>query len=268
MSKRRKTGSYLNFWPAISDTFLAILIIVLMLGFVERLMFLQKVAHLEYDIDILKYDKTRCEGYRHTLENELQKCYNDKDGENIRCNNARLGWLKCKAEKEKYRNDLGKCEIEKEQYKCEKPPIIELPETIGFSFQTAKAELSEEFKNRLETKIVPKLRYIKNRYHVNVIEVIGHTDGAIAGGRSNLDQKLENAIATGDISGLRFGSNADLGLMRALAVALYLKKQLNGVNFRVYSAAQAILLDGTLANKPDRSENQNRRRIELRFTQL
>ena len=56
--------------------------------------------------------------------------------------------------------------------------------------------------------------------------------------------------------------------MRALAVALYLKKQLKGVKFRVYSAAQAILIDGTLANKPDRSTNPNRRRIELRFTQL
>ncbi len=264
MYERQKAGSYLNSWPSIADMFLAILIIVLMLGFVEKVIFLQQLDKLKKRNGGLGDELSGCYTIIDTYKGELDQCYNDKEGKKTRCNKARQGWLKCKGEKEKILKDLGKCKIETAQ----EPPIINLTETVGFSFQTAKAELSEEFKNRLENQIVPKLRAIQNKYYVNVIEVIGHTDGVIAGGRSNLDQKLEKAIATGDISGLRFGSNADLGLMRALAVASYLKKQLKGVKFRIYSAAQAILVDGSLAEEPDRSENQSRRRIELRFTHL
>ncbi|OAD22367.1 protein containing Outer membrane protein, OmpA/MotB [Candidatus Thiomargarita nelsonii] len=140
-------------------------------------------------------------------------------------------WL---AEKLIFLQKLINCEFDK----ADKPPIINLPETLGFSFNSGHARLSEEFENLLKNDIVPKLRDIKDKHKVNVIEVIGHTDGVIAGGYSNLDEKLENAVAKGDISGLHYGSNADLGLMRALAVALFLRKQpeLSGVTFRVYSA--------------------------------
>jgi flagellar motor protein MotB len=168
------------------------------------------------------------------------------------------------------RNSLLQCESDKARYLRDKPPIINLPETLGFSFNTGQAQLSERFENRLKNDIVSKLREIKNKHNVNVIEVIGHTDGVIAGGNSNLDGMLENAVARGDISGLRYGSNADLGLMRALAVAFFLRKQpeLRGVKFRVYSAAQLILADGKLTNQPNRTKDDARRRIELRFTHL
>jgi len=168
---------------------------------------------------------------------------------------------------EQLRNALRQCE---KGYLCDKPPIINLPETLGFSFNTGQAQLSEKFENRLKNDIVPKLKDIKDNHNVNVIEVIGHTDGVMAGGNSNLDGKLENAVAKGDISDLRYGSNADLGLIRALAVAFFLRKQpeLSGIKFRVYSAAQLILSDGELADKPNRTIDDARRRIELRFTNL
>ena len=55
------------------------------------------------------------------------------------------------------------------------PPMI----TLGsdeFRFVTSSAELSEDFRTRLETETVQQLQDLLASYDVDVIEVVGHTD--------------------------------------------------------------------------------------------
>ena len=118
---------------------------------------------------------------------------------------------------------------------------------------------------------------------MNTIEVIGHTDGLEIKDKenSNLDKRLIQVAQekSKDIGELKAGSNADLGLMRALAVIKELqnKEELSqvfkkkGIDekkvFRAYSAAQLYLPNRTIA-PPDSNANQERRRIQIRFTKL
>lgn len=114
----------------------------------------------------------------------------------------------------------------------------------------------------------------REKYGIDTVEIIGHTDGQPnQGSTSNLDMLLEEAAATNTftLNRLTPGSNADLGLMGALAIANELRKgqakqpKLAGLQFRAYSAGQLYLPNGELAplgRKPDPS----RRRIEVRFT--
>jgi flagellar motor protein MotB len=298
MFNPKNNGTEFNFWPSIADTLLAIFLVFLMLWLVEKLVFLQELGHVKTGNQILTQKfaelKTECA----KSEENLQYAEETLDEATQNAQSAMLDWQKCEGEKQRCEQEkarlkadfktckrrqfqtqfdalqteqaLQQCESDKAQYLRDKPPIINLPETLGFSFNSGQALLSKGFENRLKNDIVPKLRDIKDKHNVNVIEIIGHTDGVIAGGSSNLDTELENAVANSDISGLRYGSNADLGLMRALAVAFFLRKQpeLSGVKFRVYSAAQLILADGELADWANRYPDKARRRIELRFTNL
>lgn len=158
----------------------------------------------------------------------------------------------------------------------EKPPIINLPEASGFRFKTGSAELSVEFKEKLIHEIIPNLEKIAADFNVNIIEVIGHTDGQIfnvACSQGNMDAELEivaQSKDSNDISSMHPTSNTELGLMRSLAIVKFLQaRQGNGVpeniQFRPYSAGQLLLSNGDLA-PIDRNPNSERRRIELRFT--
>jgi outer membrane protein OmpA-like peptidoglycan-associated protein len=150
------------------------------------------------------------------------------------------------------------------------PPIIEIQETKGFSFPSGSAQISPKLSEYLTTKLVAQIIAQVRDNQINVIEVIGHTDsqpnGVIAG---NLDAKIEK-VANNQLplSALQASSNADLGLMRALAVVKILKatqvssNQLRGVKFRAYSAGPLIAPRGSTANP----QNDRRRRIEIRFT--
>jgi hypothetical protein len=156
----------------------------------------------------------------------------------------------------------------------DKPPIITLPEASGYRFRSGSAELETEFRNKLRDEIMPQLETIAKEFNVDVIEVIGHTDGQVVSAlKGNLDTELEVVAAAGDpsyVRGLVPSSNADLGLMRAISVIKFLQHyqksgRLHGIKFRPYSAAQLILPDGQLA-KVERWPNAARRRIEIRFT--
>ena len=112
-------------------------------------------------------------------------------------------------------------------------------------------------------------------YQIDVVEVIGHTDGQPNGGiYSNLDENLVK-VARGQIptQNLHAGSNADLGLMRALELVRVLRSiqqqgsRLKGLEFRAYSAAQLISPTGELTTSNKQSDPK-RRRIEIRFTRL
>jgi len=148
-------------------------------------------------------------------------------------------------------------------------PIIIDESSRNFKFKSGSAELNSQFKNRISTKIVPEINKILQSKEIDFIQIIGHTDGQVNNTNSNLDQTLE-AVAQGrqSVSRLTPGSNADLGLMRALAVVQELQKnQLKNVEFRAYSAAQLYSPgeDGDILAKIYRQSQETRRRIEIRF---
>jgi flagellar motor protein MotB len=146
-------------------------------------------------------------------------------------------------------------------------PIVIDEKSGKFKFKSGSAELTPELKKYILNEILPEIKTtIKNR-EIDFIQVIGHTDGQENNRASNLDSTLESvAKGSQSVSKLNPGSNADLGLMRALAVVQELEKtgNLNNVKFRVFSAAQLYLPSGKLA-PINRDADENRRRIEIRF---
>jgi flagellar motor protein MotB len=147
-------------------------------------------------------------------------------------------------------------------------PIIIDEKSGGFTFSSGSAELPMGFKKYLQETIIAKIeKATANNKNIDFIQIIGHTDSQGISNLSNLDAKLTSA-ATGNerITGLKAGSNTDLGLMRAVAVVQFLQQEkgLENVNFRAYSAGQLYLPSGELA-KIDRGADDTRRRIEIRF---
>src|ERR1700688_1242844 len=72
------------------------------------------------------------------------------------------------------------------------PPIIRMSEADGYFFKSGSAELSPSFHQALiEQTPIEILKYIQ-KYDVDVIEVVGHTDERPIGNRqySNLDREL------------------------------------------------------------------------------
>ena len=161
--------------------------------------------------------------------------------------------------------------------KNEFPPNIIIEGVGQYAFDPGKSELTGDLVNFIGSELVDKIEKNFSEYNVNVVEIIGHTDGQPLGRRtSNLDKELEK-VANGisPAKALTAGSNTDLGLMRALAVVVELQrlqkedgrlKQVKG--FRAYSAAQLTLRDGNFAKSNERNADSKRRRIEIRFTQF
>ncbi len=261
MSNRRKAFEF-NFWPGVADMILATLMLFLILWFVERLFFLQHSVSAQCPAE-LKVCRLDLENVEQDLRRQIILQRTDYEQKLSKSEEQFKQASRCQVE-------LERCQ--RRQFKMDKPPIITLEETKGYSFETGKATLSDSFK-KLLTEQMPNLRKIFQDYGVDIVEIIGHTDGQPTNSvRSNLDEKLEDVMKGEQTSleTLKYGSNADLGLMRALAVALFLKNLglPEGIKLRVYSAAQLILPDGSLSTEKDRVENPQRRRIELRFTRL
>lgn len=155
------------------------------------------------------------------------------------------------------------------------PPIIVIKDEGAYRFASGSAEISQEMLNYILKQIVPEIETRTKEYGINVVEIIGHTDGqANAQVTSNLDVNLENVVSGNiPVRNLQAGSNADLGLMRALSVVKALRdiqtkeNRLSGLSFRAYSAAQLILPNGQFAAIA-RQDDVTRRRIEIRFTRL
>lgn len=148
-------------------------------------------------------------------------------------------------------------------------PITIDEKSGNFKFKSGSAELNFQLKNYIRTDIIPKIeKTIKEKEGaIDFIQVIGHTDGQANNQASNLDQKIEEvANSKNTINTLSPGSNADLGLMRALAVIQEIQKtkRLKNIKFRAYSAGQLYLSSGDLA-PVNRKADQTRRRIEIRF---
>ncbi len=186
-----------------------------------------------------------------------------------------------KGENKNLKEKFDDC-FESDSYRGTYPPNITIENTGEYAFPLGQAKLTPALEYFISGEIVEKIKETFDNYPVNAIEVIGHTDGVEISANSNLD-KLLSQVANDNkkIEKLRAGSNADLGLMRALAVikALQQEEELlelfedEGIDqkkvFRAYSAAQLYLPDGTIAPpESDANEDKSRRRIEIRFTQL
>ena len=150
-------------------------------------------------------------------------------------------------------------------------PIINIDGSSRYQFESNSAVLPSSLASALSNELGAEIDAVIREYQVDVVEVIGHTDGQrISKDSSNLDLNLEKvATENQNIATLTPGSNADLGLMRALSVIKVLQKnpRLKNLKFRAYSAAQLILPDGNFALVKQASD-PTRRRIEIRFTRL
>ena len=153
----------------------------------------------------------------------------------------------------------------------QKPPLITLTESQSFRFDTGSHKLSQQFKAELDKKIDTMKEDIE-KYNIDTIEVIGHTDGQPSNGQGNLDTRLLrfNNSQPHSMSHLRAGSNTDLGLLRALAVANFVKEKLASEKIIVpyllpYSAGSLINTTGKFQPAGNQSDSK-RRRIEIRFT--
>jgi flagellar motor protein MotB len=150
----------------------------------------------------------------------------------------------------------------------ESPVKKELAKSGDFKFPSGSAELRPDLLKHIQTNVIPEIQKATQQGNVDFIQVIGHTDSQGISNVSNLDAKLTSA-ATGreKITALKAGSNADLGLMRAVAAVQLLQqaKGLEKVKFRAYSAGQLYLPSESEPAKIDRGADDSRRRIEIRF---
>lgn len=151
---------------------------------------------------------------------------------------------------------------------------IKIDEKSGdFKFDLGKATLTSSLKNHINTNVVRDIKEVmkEKKGTIEFIQVIGYTDGTENDGKSDLDNKLnkitmkQNFI---DINSLNPGSNADLGLMRALAVIQEIQKDKSldsfDIKFQAYSAGQLYDKDGKF-DPANRRDDRDRRRIEIRF---
>ena len=147
----------------------------------------------------------------------------------------------------------------------DQPPIIVLRESEGYSFPSGSAELSAEFKDKLQREIVPNLQTIIKKYRCDIVEVVGHTDGQRVIESSTTDANFLPFAIGLDVSVLP-GSNADLGLLRAWSVIRFIRNNPwpGGVVFYGYSAGHLISETGSIVKEDAPLVDANRRRIEIR----
>lgn len=153
----------------------------------------------------------------------------------------------------------------------QKPPLIKLSESDSYRFPTGSFTLSPEYKNQLD-EIMNTIVDNIMKFRVDTIEVIGHTDGQPSPGNSNLDLHLPHLSRQNkQKQAIIPGSNVDLGMLRAISVASYIREKLisKGVksvpSIIPYSAASLVDPQGTYS-PADTKVDKARRRIEIRFT--
>jgi outer membrane protein OmpA-like peptidoglycan-associated protein len=278
MNKKRKLRSYeatesLNVWPSFTDLMAnAFMIISLFL-----LLTLFKSLFLKYTAQETEQNLSDTERQVRLLQRELATLENEL-GEStstvrqLKKTSSDLQRLLLSSNQQsRSQVDLLQSEIRRLK---SAPPVVVIQDSGGYQFDSGSASLPEELKNYITMDLVDRIERISQQRNLYVVEIIGHTDGQVNFGNGNLDRQLEE-VAQGNqpVDSLKPGSNADLGLMRALEVVKQLQivqeqtGRLEGVQFRPYSAAQLQLPTGEFAN-PNRNPDANRRRIEIRFSPL
>ena len=253
----RRSREEFSFWPALADFVLAILLLVVILWVADAGM------RAVFDIRNPRLEP----GQIAVLSSDWEQCRIIKDGMEI----------VPRTDIEGYKHRIKELDDELKG-RPDKPLVFPLEEASGFAFARGKAELPPEFAKNLREVILPKIKAIVSDFKIEIMEVVGHTDGQPIRQGSNLDEKLNGFLVTPGaeitIQSLRFDSNADLGLARALAVTSFLQAEfarsgnakLSGLSCRAYSGAQLISpRTNTIEGALD-TDDPSRRRIELRFT--
>ncbi|MDY6805874.1 MAG: hypothetical protein SXA11_19005 [Cyanobacteriota bacterium] len=255
----------LNVWPAFTDLMsnafmilsLFLLLAIIKAVFVETVSDANEDRALELEEDVTSLEELLKR--RTTRVRELEGTVTGLRG--------RVSTLQSNLDN---RSDkIGELEAEVERLKS--PPVIVIRDSQERRFESGSAALSGGLESFIEEDLVGQIENFAKEYEGYVVEVIGHTDGQVnIGAASNLDLALER-VANGSepVSTLQGGSNADLGLMRALAVVKQLQENPRlkklGLKFRAYSAAQLYTPGGDYAGV-NRNPEESRRRIEVRFT--
>lgn len=278
MSKKRKLRSYealesLNVWPSFTDLMANAFMIIslfLLLALFKSLFLKYAAEESEQNLSNTERQVRLLQREIATLENELGE--STADVRQLNRASAELRQLLLNSnEQSRSRVDILQSEIKRLK---SAPPVVVIQDSGGFQFDSGSAILPNDLKKYITLDLVDRIEKISQQRSLYVVEIIGHTDGQINFSNGNLDQQLEE-VAQGKlpVESLKAGSNADLGLMRALEVVKQLQTvqeqtgRLEGVQFRAYSAAQLQLPSGDFA-PANRNPNANRRRIEIRFSPL
>ncbi|MBW4536170.1 MAG: flagellar motor protein [Pleurocapsa minor HA4230-MV1] len=278
MSKKRKPRSYevvesLNVWPSFTDLMANAFMIIslfLLLALFKSLFLKYAAEESEQNLSDTERQVQLLQREIATLENELGD--STADVRQLNQASAELRQLLLSSnEQSRSRVDILQSEIKRLK---SAPPVVVIQDSGGFQFDSGSAILPNDLKKYITLDLVDRIEKISQQRSLYVVEIIGHTDGQINFSNGNLDQQLEEvAQGTLPVESLKAGSNADLGLMRALEVVKQLQTvqeqtgRLEGVQFRAYSAAQLQLPSGDFA-PANRNPNANRRRIEIRFSPL
>ena len=155
----------------------------------------------------------------------------------------------------------------------ETPPYLVLSESESvYRFELGSYELSPEYLYALSAKVIPVIANLSELHECNILQVFGHTDGiGMRSNISNLDQTIMSYIHNSTEEMIpSSGSNIDLGMLRAIAVARYLESQAHRLpeieHFLAYSAGPIIDLDGSVRKVTEPFEDRDSRRVELRLT--
>ena len=271
--RKRPRENEVNYWPGVADCMLGLFMIALILGITTKVVelipettgggiLIRREELVRYKSLEAELDKEK--NARQKAEERLVKITKERD--DLLKENSKLNAIIVGLEKR-----IKELETENDRLKGEndKPPILVVDAT-QVSFEKGKAELQPTNIKTLRKNVFSELlRIVENYKSVDTIEIIGHTDWSPVGGNSNLDGELLRALKGDEVSILNAGSNADLGLMRAIAVKQEWDKWRHDrlsreIQVRCYSAAQGI---DPPAIKGKIFANQARR-IEIRFTQL
>lgn len=275
---KRKLRSYeatenLNVWPSFTDLMANAFMIIslfLLLALFKSLFLKYAAEETEQNLSDTERQVRLLQREIATLENELGESTSNVRQLNRASSELRQLLLRSN-EQSRSRVDILQSEIRRLK---SAPPVVVIQDSGGFQFDSGSASLPNDLKNYITMDLVDRIERISQQRNLYVVEIIGHTDGQVNFGNGNLDQQLEE-VAQGkrSVESLVPGSNADLGLMRALEVVKQLQTvqeqtgRLEGVQFRPYSAAQLQLPSGEFANS-NRNPDANRRRIEIRFSPL
>jgi flagellar motor protein MotB len=262
----------LEVWPAFTDLMsnsFMILSLLLLLAVIKSL-FIESISDANQNRAI------KLEQEVSSLQNQLQQKTNELIGlqgqvGNFKNQVTQLQGLVNTSKGELQKKSNRVTELEAEIKKLNSPPVIIIRDSKSRRFESGSAEISGNLKGFIESDLVKQIENFAKEYQGYIVEVIGHTDGQVnKGSTSNLDTQLEQVVkGNKSVSSLTAGSNADLGLMRALAVVQKMQQnsrlQELGLQFRAYSAAQLYNPIGDYA-EANRNPDQSRRRIEVRFT--
>ncbi len=283
-SRRQAALEDFDVWPAFTDLMsnsFMILSFILLLAMIKPLVSLNSLRateeqlrsenkQLQQQIENARAEVARNREQIRFFSNEIRQLEATATQQRQRAENAERQVRNFAAQAQKLQTQL-----DEETRRPKAPPIIVIQETGTYQFQSGSAALPEPLSLYIRQQLVPQIESNAAQYQIDVVEIIGHTDGQVnQGAVSNLDQVLENvAQGNSSLNQLSPGSNADLGLMRALAVVKILQEiqqkegRLKGLQFRPYSAAQLVTPSGTFA-EINRNPDPKRRRIEIRFTRL